>query len=404
MVWPFNKPAPVVVEEKSLGDPTAELLELFGAIPASSVAVSHAEALTVPAVQAAVRLISEAAACLDIKVQRRVGTEFEDAPNHPAWKILRDRANDWTSGYELIRNLLAQALTDNKGGLAFVTRVGGSPREVIQYASSVWQVDYDTVTGEPTYRLNNAIVNRDNVVHVRGAFAKCPLSLAAEAIGTAKALERYLAGLFKNGARPGGVIEHPGKLGDTGAKAMLAGWKAAYGGQSTAGKTALLWEGASFKPMAMTSTDAQFIENRKYQTLEISRAFRVPPSMLYDLDRATWSNASQMGREFLVYSLEPWLKALEAALRRALFTREEQDDYVVVFDRDDLTRADLGERATAYASLVTSRIYSPNELRAWDGAPPYVGGESHLNPAIDTATPANDNTPPTEAADAANQV
>ena len=389
-MWPFSRKAEPPVEAKSLGDPTAELLELFGAIPASSVAVSHAEALTVPAVQASVRLISEAAACLDIKVQRRVGAGLKDAPNHPASKILRDRANDWTSGYELVRNLLAQALTDNKGGLAFVTRVGGAPRELIQYASSVWQVDYDSVTGEPTYRLNNQIVNRDNVIHVRGAFAKCPLSLAAEAIGTAKALERYLSGLFKNGARPGGVIEHPGRLGDTGVKAMLAGWKASYGGSHASGKTALLWEGASFKPLAMTSTDAQFIENRKYQTLEIARAFRVPPSMLYDLDRATWSNASQMGREFLVYSLEPWLKAMESALRRALFTREEQEEYVVVFDRDDLTRADLGERATAYASLVTSRIYSPNELRAWDGAPSYDGGDVFVNPAIEPSKPATE--------------
>lgn len=395
-------PAPVVVEEKSLGDPTAELLELFGAIPASSVRVSHAEALTVPAVQAAVRLISEAAACLDIKVQRRVGTELVDAPNHPAWRILRDRANDWTAGYEFVRDLLGQALTDNKGGLALVTRVNGAAREVIQYSSSVWQVDYDSATGEPTYRLNNQTVNRDNVVHLRGMFAKCPLSLAAEAIGTAKALEQYLAGMFKNGAKLGGVIEHPGKLGDTGARAMLAGWKASYGGPSGAGKTGILWEGASFKPITMTSTDAQFIENRKYQTIEIARAFRVPPSMLYDLDRATWSNAQQMGREFLVYSLEPWLKAMESALRRSLFTREEQDEYVVAFDRDDLTRADLGERATAYASLVSSRIYNPNELRAWDGAPPYDGGESYLNPAIDTARPANDNQPPEDAARAAN--
>ena len=392
-MWPFNKPAPVVPEAKSLGDPTAELLELFGAIPAYSASVSHAEALTVPAVQAAVRLISEAAACLDIKVQRRVGTELVDAPDHPAWRILRDRANDWTAGYEFVRNLLAQALTDNKGGLAFVTRVDGAPREVIQYASSVWQVDYDNVTGEPTYRLNNQAVTRDNVIHLRGTFAKCPLALAAEAIGTAKALERYLASLFKNGARPGGVIEHPGRLGEGGAKSMLAGWKAAYGGSASSGKTALLWEGATFRPLAMTSTDAQFLENRKYQTLEIARAFRVPPSMLYDLDRATWSNASQMGREFLVYSLEPWLKAVEAALRRALFTREEQNEYLVVFDRDDLTRADLGERATAYASLVASRIYSPNELRGWDGASPYEGGSSYLNPAIEPAKPANDNQP-----------
>jgi HK97 family phage portal protein len=114
--------------------------------------------------------------------------------------------------------------------------------------------------------------------------------------------------------------------------------------------------------------------------------------MLYDLTRATWSNAEQMGREFLVYTLEPWLKALEGALRRALFTPEERKLYRVVFDRDDLTRADLVQRATAYSSLISSREFNPNEVRGWEGAAPYDGGNEFKNPNIDLRKPAQPGT------------
>jgi HK97 family phage portal protein len=109
--------------------------------------------------------------------------------------------------------------------------------------------------------------------------------------------------------------------------------------------------------------------------------------MLFDHDRATWSNTEQMGREFLVYCLEPWLKALEGALRRALFTPEERAGLVIRFDRDDLTRADLSTRATVINSLIASRVINPNEGRDWLGLSPRAGGEEFMNPNITAPAP-----------------
>jgi HK97 family phage portal protein len=192
--------------------------------------------------------------------------------------------------------------------------------------------------------------------------------------------------LFSNGARPSGVIEVPKALGDEGLKRMKAGWQAAHGGSDNSGKTAILWDGATFKPMTFSSVDAQFLETWKFQILEIARAFRVPPSMLFDLDRATWSNLEQMGKEFLTYCLEPWLRSLEGALRRALFSPEDRKRFRLIFDRDDLTRADLGARATAYSSLIASRVLNPNEARRWEGLPAYSEGNTFTNPNITTAS------------------
>lgn len=393
MVWFFRKPEPVV-ETKSLGDPTAELMELFGAIPAGT-SISNAEALAVPAVSAAVRIISEAAASLDITLKRKVDGAEEAVADHPGLKLLTGQANGWTSGFELIRDLVASALTKDQGGVAYVTKVRGEVREVIQYRDGVFTVDYDDKTGEPRYRLGGKQVSSANVLHVRGPFTRCPLSMARSAISTASAMEAYANGLWTNGARPGGVIETPNKLGSEGVKAMLAGWKAAFGGKANAGKTAVLYEGATYKQMAITSVDGQFNESRTFQILEIARAFRVSPTMLYELTRATWNNAESQSKDFVTYTLAPWLKVLEAAFNRVLLTDEERGDYRFAFDIDDTSQADLTARATAISTLITARVLNPNEARDWLGMPPRDGGNEYANPAIDTAKPAaNDNKPP----------
>lgn len=381
-LWPFTRKSPV--EQKSLAEPDGELLAIFTGITPGA-GISAATALTVPAVAAAVRVISEAAASLDIRVLRTDGGKEEDDPVHPVFKLLRGDVNEWTSGYELIRDLVAEALTRDAGGMAWVNRVNGKPAEIIHYDPAVISVEYAD-TREPKYRLSNRPVPSADIIHLRGAFSRCSLALAREAIAVAHVMEAHASRLFKNGARPGGVIEFPKGLGDEGLKKMKAAWRAAHEGAENAGKTAILWDGAQFKAMTLNSTDAQFLELRKFQILEIARAFRVPPSMLFELDRATWSNSEQMGFEFLTYTLEPWLQALEATLSRALFTPEERQTYRIMFDRDDLTRASLTERATAISSLISARVLNPNEGRSWIDLAPYAGGNEFANPHITVST------------------
>ncbi|WP_245495879.1 phage portal protein [Rhizobium ruizarguesonis] len=397
MFWPFNKPAPVV-ETKSLGDPTAELLELFGAMP-SGTSISNAEALSVPAVSAAVRIISEAAASLDLKLKRKVGDAEEDVTDHPGLRLLTGQANGWTSGFELIRDLVGGALTKDTGALCWVTKVSGEPRELIIYRDSIISVDEDDKTGEPKYRIGGQFASSKNIMRVRGPFTRCPLSMARSAISTASAMEGYANGLWTNGARPGGVIETPQKLGSDGVKALLAGWKAAFSGKANAGKTAVLYEGAVYKQMALTSVDGEFTASRTFQILEVARAFRVPPGMLFELTRNTWGNSEQQAKEFIQYTLIPWLRILEAAFNRTLLSDDERGEYRFAFDIDDTSQADLTARATAISTLITARVLNPNEARDWLGMPPRDGGNEFANPAIDTAKPAaNDNNRNTNAA------
>lgn len=383
------KIGPFTFFEKKAISLDVQIEELFASAPtASGIAVSVETALRVPAVAAAIRTISEAAASLDVKIVAigEDGSETEDR-SHPAWALLRDEANDWTSGFEMIRQLVVDALTRDAGALAWVNWVNGNPVEIIRYRHGVIAADLTAESGEPLYRINGRMTPAQNVVHVRTAFDKSPVTLAREAIGVALTMETHAARLFGSGARPGGIIKTAKNVGDEGVKKMLKGWSAAHEGYGNSGKTAVLWDGAEWQQMTLSSVDSQFQQLRLFQLQEIARAFNIPASMLGDLSRATWSNSEEMGRQFLVLCLEPWLQALEGALRRALFLPEDRRRFAVRFDRDDLTRADIGQRAVAYSSLIASRVINANTARKWEGLEPYEGGDEYANPHTGSSQP-----------------
>ncbi|KAB2780498.1 phage portal protein [Brucella anthropi] len=394
-IWPSSKTTKLqerveALEQKSgTSVPEDWLMELFTGSVANAAPVSAATALTVPAVSAAVRVISEACATLQVKIVTIDDKGHAEPDNsHPAYSLLTGQANDWLSGFELIRDLVSQALCNDAGGFAWINRVNGKPFEIIQYDSGNIGVQYDAKgTGEPTYRLNGKKIKSDDVIHLRGPFSRCPLTLAKQAITAAHVMEAHAVKLFQHGARPGGVIETPKPLGHDGAKNMIAMWRQMMDGTDNSGKSGILWDGASWKALTFNSVDSQFLELRRFQIEEIARAFNIPAPMIGDLQRATWSNSEQKSKEFLSYTLEPWLRAIEAALTRALFNRDERKSWKVTFERDDITRVDLAQRATAYSSMIASRLYSPNEIRAWEGDAPYEGGDEYANPNTGNSQP-----------------
>jgi phage portal protein BeeE len=136
------------LERKSLADPTDTECAIF--------TPTCVAPLQVDAVANAVRLISEGAGTLDIRIEKR---DTSDKVDHPALTLLQGEANPWTSGFELIRDLTAMALLQDAGGLAWVNRVSGKPVEIIRYDTGRITVAYATDgTGEPTYHINGRVV------------------------------------------------------------------------------------------------------------------------------------------------------------------------------------------------------------------------------------------------------
>lgn len=366
------------------------LSEIFGVVPTiSGPCVTATTAMRCAAVRCAVQVIAEAIGQLPVHAYRRGGDgSKERAPELPVQTLLHDAANDFTPASEFREQLTRDALLHDTGGLAFVNRVRGRPVELLRFEPGAISVEYDPADGAPIYRRNGVgngtIIPRQNIFHIRAPGGRSPVSDAREAIALAMVLEQHAARLFGRGGRPSGVLAFPHKLGSEVAIRIRESWQAAHAGENS-GRTAVLEEGGSFVPLSLTSVDSQFLELRQFAIAEISRAFRVPPILLMDYGRATWGNSEEMGRQFLTYTLMPWLKRWEGEIRLKLFGPEERDEFFAEFLVDDLLRADIGKRADAYSKLIAARVLNPNEARAMENRPPYDGGDKFENPNTSTA-------------------
>ncbi|WP_246588061.1 phage portal protein [Paracoccus bogoriensis] len=389
----FGQGAP---DQKSIRLTDPEAFPLFGVIAsAAGQSVTAASAMRVPAVRRAVSLIAESVATLPFKVYDR--DTREAVRDHPAYPLAHDWANDWTSAEALREALTADALLTGNGYAQVVRNAEGKPLELHRMDPGAVCIDHDDY-GEPSYRIrlkdgSEAFLAHGDVLHIQAIGGVSPITLAREAIGLALAAEHHLAGFFKNGARPSGVILHPNKLEAETMKKLAASWFQSHGGEQ-AGSTAILDEGMTFKEIAVKLADAEFSEVRREQVREIARAFNVPPALLYELSRGTWSNFEQSHSDFLTGTLRPWVARWQAAYARVLLTPEERARLYVEATPDDMLSVEFAARATAFSQYVAMRALTPNEVRAALNRPPLPGGDVLQNPFTTSATaPATEDAP-----------
>lgn len=202
-------------------------------------------------------------------------------------------------------------------------------------------------------RLSQVVLSPSDVLHIPGLgfdglVGYSPIAMAKNAIGMAIACEEYGAKFFANGAAPGGVLEHPGVVKDP-AK-VRESWNSVYQGSSNSHRVAVLEEGMKYQPIGISPEQAQFLETRKFQINEIARIFRIPPHMIGDLEKSSFSNIEQQSLEFVKYTLDPWVVRWEQTLQRLLFTPDEKRNYFIKFNVDGLLRGDYQSRMNGYAT------------------------------------------------------
>lgn len=203
--------------------------------------------------------------------------------------------------------------------------------------------------------------------------------MAKNAIGMAIACEEYGAKFFAHGAAPSGVLEHPGALKDP--SRVRESWQATFGGSSNSGKVAVLEEGMKYTPISVPPEQAQFLETRKFQINEIARIFRVPPHMVGDLEKSSFSNIEQQSLEFVKYTLDPWVSRWEQAMTKVLFSDDEKQSFSIKFNVDGLLRGDYQSRMNGYAIARQNGWMSANDIRRLeelDPLPAEAGGDLYL--------------------------
>lgn len=358
--------------------------------------VNERTAMQTSAVYACVRILSESVASLPLHVYKyRDGGGKEIQPAHYLYPILHDNPNPEMTSFvfreTLMSHLLvwgnayAQIVRDGRGRVLSMYPLLPNRVEVDRAVSGSLVYTYRLNTDDPQYTNSTTLtLGPDDVLHIPGLgydglIGYSPIAMAKNAIGMALATEEYGATFFANGANPGGVLEHPGTIKDP--QKVKDSWNSAYQGNGNAHRVAVLEEGMSYKTIGIPPEQAQFLETRKFQLNEIARIFRVPPHMVGDLDRSSFSNIEQQSLEFVKYTLDPWVIRWEQAFQKSLILPSEKNSHFVKFNVDGLLRGDYAKRMNGYALARQNGWMSANDIREMENLnriPAEEGGDLYL--------------------------
>jgi HK97 family phage portal protein len=236
---------------------------------------------------------------------------------------------------------------------------------------------------EPRYKYTlssgeSVVLWQDQVLHIRGMSTNGLLGVdllnkGREQIGLALALQKYAAKFFGRGANISGVLEHPETLSKEAQERLKAAWDKTYSGIENAHKVAILEEGMKFAKMGASPEEAQALESRKFQTLEVARIFGVPPHMIGDLERATFSNIEHQGIEFVTFCIAPWATLIEQRISKQLLNSNERRLYFAEFSLEALMRGDYKSRQEGLHIQRQDGVINANEWRALENMNPIEG-------------------------------
>ena len=358
--------------------------------------VNERSAMQMTAVYSCVRILSEAVASLPLHVYKyNSDGGKEKAVKHPLYFLLHDEPNPEMTSFvfreTLMTHLLlwgnayAQIIRNGKGEIIALYPLMPNRMTVDRDEKGQLYYQYNTSKDDaPTMKGSMVNLKPSDVLHIPGLgfdglVGYSPIAMAKNAIGMAIACEEYGAKFFANGATPGGILEHPGTVKDP--QRVRESWTSAFGGSSNANKVAVLEEGMKYTPISISPEQAQFLETRKFQINEIARIFRVPPHMVGDLEKSSFSNIEQQSLEFVKYTLDLWVARWEQAIVRSLFSTDEKTQYFVKFNVDGLLRGDYQSRMNGYAIGRQNGWMSANDIRELenlDRIPEEEGGDLYL--------------------------
>ncbi|WP_071705061.1 phage portal protein [Murdochiella vaginalis] len=362
----------------------------------SGKAVTERSAMQMTAVYACVRILSEAVAGLPLHLYRyKEDGGKEKALTHTLYRLLHDEPNPEMSSFvfreTLMTHLLlwgnayAQVIRNGKGEVVALYPLMPNKMSVNRGSDGNLYYEYARQTEEAhTMKGSTVRLKPSDVLHIPGLgfdglVGYSPIAMAKNAIGLAIATEEYGSKFFANGAAPSGVLEHPGTIKDP--ARIRDSWTATFGGSGNANKIAVLEEGMKYTPISISPEQAQFLETRKFQIDEIARIFRVPPHMVGDLEKSSFSNIEQQSLEFVTYTLDPWVVRWEQSIHRRLLNPEEKQDFFVKFNVEGLLRGDYQSRMSGYATARQNGWMSANDIRELenlDRIPKEEGGDLYL--------------------------
>ncbi|MDD2267953.1 MAG: phage portal protein [Eubacteriales bacterium] len=365
--------------------------------------VNEHTAMQMTAVYSCVRILSETLAGLPLHVYKYNNSggngsyrNAEKNQKHPLYRLLHDEPNPEMTSFTFRETLMSHLLLWGNAYAQIIRNARGEVVSLYPLMPNKMTVDRDksgrlfyiyqrSLEDTPSLGSDNQVyLAPADVLHIPGLgfdglIGYSPIAMAKNAVGLAIATEEYGAKFFANGATPGGVLEHPGTIKDP--QRVKDSWNSAYQGSANSHRVAVLEEGMKYQPIGISPDQAQFLETRKFQINEIARIFRVPPHMLADLEKSSFSNIEQQSLEFVKYTLDPWVVRWEQSMYRSLLSETEKQNVFIRFNVDGLLRGDYESRMNGYATARQNGWMSANDIRKLenlDQIPAELGGDLYL--------------------------
>jgi HK97 family phage portal protein len=368
--------------------------------------VSEEMALTFAPVMAATRIITEAVASLPLSTLEQVDERTKlPAVNHPLWTVLHDIPNpeqdkmswfdmqvmfqvNWGNAYAEIQRvgqdivalwpihpsrLPTCNITRNPTSPPGIYQIrAGQPGEIVYWVRN----DDGTLTPIPA----SDMLHVPGILSTNGITGQSIVRYAANAIGIGMATEEHAGAFFKNGASFSLAIVSDKIVGKEAAARLRESWQQTYGGSGNSYKTLIMEDGMKPMPLSTEPDKSQLTLARQFSVSEVARFWKVPPHMIGDLSKATFSNIEQQYLEFVVQSLGPWVQRWEKAMFRQLLTPEEQKRFFFRFNMNAMLRGDTAARSAFYSALFQLGAISPNDIRELEDWNPVEGGDTRFIP------------------------
>lgn len=381
--WPFklvrSEAQPVSLNTK--GVTWTDDLIFAGLTPSvAGVTVNESTSLTFSAVWACNKVIAETIASLPLHIYENKGIGSEKAVNHPLDYLLHDAPNDFLTSF-IFREQMQSYLNLWGNAYAYIKRDSDlnpisleifHPKDVTPVKKNLlWY----SVKG-----LKNMINARD-IIHVLSMSLNndyvgiSPILQAKEVIGNGLALQEFSNRFFGSGANMSGILQTDQVLTEPAYERLRKGFDARYSGIDKSHKVAVLEQGLKFQRISIEPEAAQFLESRKFSVEEIARWFRVPPHMIGDLSKSSFSNIEQQSIDFVTHTIRPWLVRWEQELNKKLLSEEERKKYFISFNIEGMLRGDAQARAALYQVLFNTSSITPNEIRSKENMNPIDGGD-----------------------------
>lgn len=358
--------------------------------------VTEDTALGLSTVWRACRVISESIGAMPLKVYKKTDKGRSEARDHSLWQILHDEPNTEQSAVDFFSlmtwwavlwgNAYAEIEFSGDGSILGLHPI--PPWAVTPGRNSLGNIVYEVHT-----ETEDIILDASSVMHIKGPSADGSVGyrivqIARDSLGFSLAAERFGSSYFANSCKIGGVLKTAGQLSEQARENLKASWAKLYSGVENTGKVPVLEEGLDFAPFSISNEAGQYDQTRQQQVYEVCRWLGIDPVFVYALGQNPGGVAEQQTRNFLQFTLNPWLRKIESEVTRKCVKPSERDVIYPEFVRESLISMDAKTQADVWAVGIGAGWLTIDEVRAFQNLEPLPQpAKQDPQPALAQQTP-----------------